>query len=657
VILVLAAFSAVPAADPPPTPTGDEEIDELLALERVRSSVETLLEEYMAPATGGADRADLAIRTTEGFVALGPAVGPFLINELERENRDTFDLCCYALGLLGTPEAEEALRAAAARADEEPGHFARARKAWAAWGLALQGHADALRILVEGRHRVAIHPMHRMTTVTEAAAILTAPDSVAPLLEILEVVVADDERWQERKAVLNALRRVGDPAAAPKVIPLLQHEHPSVRRDAADALRTMPTPAAVDALYRALSDEDFVVRRVTAASLRYIGESRPERISARLESEDDVFARGSLYRLLAEAGDRDAFERLARHTGRSDPRDRRWLVEALAGIDHPQRLPVLLAALEDEDNGVAFQAAVALGNLGGESAVAALVDAVRTGRTPLARMAALQLARLASTATGQAVAERFTAEARGEFSHGARQQVALEALSEALVTLGRTRAVKDLGALLEGLEDTTLTATVESAIERLEAVRRNGRKVDRWIETSGAADPVLRRLAWERLGRIGTAQAERALVEAFETAEHEDRREILRALGHFRGERAAALIERVLLDAEFDPARERPLRAMAAWSARRIGGDAMLERLSKAARRRGGRDAKVLIYAGVLGGKRVLPLLESLRRERMRSVGWTLGVEQERLDWLAFRLAGSRSVAALDVPPDKIGFR
>jgi hypothetical protein len=96
---------------------------------------------------------------------------------------------------------------------------------------------------------------------------------------------------------------------------------------------------------------------------------------------------------------------------------------------------------------------------------------------------------------------------------------------------------------------------------------------------------------------------------------------------------------------------------MAAWSARRIGGDAMLERLSKAARRRGGRDAKVLIYAGVLGGKRVLPLLESLRRERMRSVGWTLGVEQERLDWLAFRLAGSRSVAALDVPPDKIGFR
>ena len=83
----------------------------------------------------------------------------------------------------------------------------------------------------------------------------------------------------------------------------------------------------------------------------------------------------------------------------------------------------------------------------------------------------------------------------------------------------------------------------------------------------------------------------------------------------------------------------------------------MQDLLDAAARRRNGRDARVLIYAGVLGGKSRLPLLRELRQPRMRYLGWNRGIEQERLDWMTQRLAAGRSIDTLDVPPLKLLFR
>ena len=83
----------------------------------------------------------------------------------------------------------------------------------------------------------------------------------------------------------------------------------------------------------------------------------------------------------------------------------------------------------------------------------------------------------------------------------------------------------------------------------------------------------------------------------------------------------------------------------------------MYELLQAAAVRRNGRDARVLIYAALVGGQRSVPLLESLRKPRMRYLGWQKGVEQQRLDWLATRLKNGGALAAIDLPPEKLTFR
>jgi HEAT repeat protein len=202
-----------------------------------------------------------------------------------------------------------------------------------------------------------------------------------------------------------------------------------------------------------------------------------------------------------------------------------------------------------------------------------------------------------------------------------------------------------------------LKRRIEEAIGQLEMIQRNRRKVDRWVATSAAPEPEMRQLAWARLGSIGSAEAARALVAAFDTADRTDRKEILQALGNVAETHAAPLLERVLLEPFFDHPHEMPLRDMAAWSARRIGGDAMLELLDAAARRRHGQDARVLIYAAVLGGDRSLPLLRSLRVPRMRYLGWTRGNEQEQLDRIATRIATGRSIDRMDLPPGNLLFR
>jgi HEAT repeat protein len=656
--LILIMTWPVAGEDPPAVTSGDEATDELLARERIRASVEAILENYMQGESDGEVVVAKAIAAAESFAALGPDVAPYLINELEQERPGLFDLCAYSLGMLGTPDAEMALRDAAARADDEPGSEALTRKAWALWGLALQGRVDALRLTVEGRHRTFDYAMHHRTSLLEAVAFLTAPASVPVLLELLDVFTADEELYRERKTVLDALRRVGDPSAAPKILPLLEHARPGVRANAASALRTMGTPEAVAALVLALDDEHQVVRQNVAAALEYIGASgQQKKILERLDRETDMYARGSLYRLLADTAGSEAFALLSRYAGREDARDRRHLVAALELVNDPRRLPVLREALSDPDNGVALEAVLVLGRLGDEGAVGALAAAVTDARKNIAQAAAEQLARLEASPTAPAIARRLLDDFLAAPVTDPRQRPGVEKMLEALVALGHTKAVRGLRDVLDRQSDASLRRKIEATIGQLETIQRNRRKIDRWVETSAAEDPVMRQLAWARLGSIGSAEAARVLVTAFDEAERADRTEILRALGEVAASDAVPLLERVLLEPLFDHPHETPLRDMAAWSARRIGGDAMLELLDAAARRRHGRDARVLVYAALLGGDRVLPLLSSLRVPRMRYLGWARGNEQDQLDRIATRLATGRSIERMDVPPRKLRFR
>jgi HEAT repeat protein len=654
--LLLSVLGSLPAAgdEPSAEATGDDLTDELIAREKIRSAVDAVLTEYAKPAGDGEVRNYMATVAVEGFLEIGPEAVPYLINELQQEKVGTFDLTSYALGMLATPESIRALQDSMSRADEDTGDAARARKAWAAWGLGLAGQTDVVRLLIEGPHQTAIYPMFGKTTLIEAVAIETAPDSVPALLEMLDVVMQDPERWQDRRNVLRALRRVHAPSAAPKIVALLENTERTVRRDAVSTLRTMDTPGSVTALQRALGDEDFTVRRSAAASLEYLGRGRQARLVERLEVEGDAYTRGALYRLLAETRGSKAFDQLVRFRGRSDVSDRRYLAEAIGLIEHPARIEFLTEMLADENNGVAFEAARRLAELG---QVDPLIEAVATARLPVARSAAEQLGLVDSYRAGPAIAKRLLGDVLSRPVTEPRDRVPMEKMTWAVVRLGHTDSARALRDAAERQPDAGIQIRLRQAAKLLETIAGNKRDLAAWLETSRDDDPEVRALAWRHIGRIGDEASASSLVAAFDQAERGDRRAILRALGRGPEAPATPLLERVLLDPFFDHPHENGLRDMAAWSARRIGGPKMLALLETAARRRNGQDPRVMIYAAVLGAKGSLPLLHDLRRPRMRYLGWARGIEQERLDWVAERIGSGRSIEDVDVPPRKIVFR
>ena len=633
--------------------------DELIAREKARAAVEAALETYLSPAPSAEVRIESTIDAVAHLATFGADVVPFLTNELEHALPSTYDFCAYALGHLALPEAEDALRDAITRADEATDSFATPRKAWAGWALALQGHADAVDVFNQGKRLSAHYTMHEDTTVIESAGILTAPRSIPVLLEQLARFGKDEELKRHRTWTVRALRRIADPAIVPGILPFLKDDDHHVRRETARTLGVGGTDKAVAGLLEALGDEDVTVRQAAALALERIQPTgKHRRLAAHLETETDGLVRGAIYRLLARtAGDR-AVSLLEPHWGKPSRRDRRHFGEALGLVGGKKALPLLRKVLADRDRSVAYSAAVSLGQIGSDEAVDILTSAVASANTTVALAVVGQLRQLGISRAGPAIAERLVGQQLAGEVTDPRERVPVEQLSQALVGLNHHAALPGLRAAKERQSDIYLVRTLEDAIRRLELIEKNGSDTARWIEAAKRPESDLRRLAYRRLAELGGEPAARGLTAAFAEAESEDRVWILRALGKLPTPSSTALIERVLLDPEFDPVELRPLREMAGWSARRIGGEPMFELLAQAIRRRKGRDGKLLVYAALTGGTKALPLLEEYRVQRMRYLGWLRGREHEKLDWIAGELrAGRASLQAVDVAPELLTFR
>ncbi len=164
-------------------------------------------------------------------------------------------------------------------------------------------------------------------------------------------------------------------------------------------------------------------------------------------------------------------------------------------------------------------------------------------------------------------------------------------------------------------------------------------------------------MAYRELGRSGSPTAAAALVSRFGRVDLDEGVAILTALGRVEHPASRGLIRRVLVQPEFDSVERLDLREAAAWSARRLGGDEMLAALQESARRRVGRDVRVLVYAAILGGEAALPLLHDLRLARMRHLSGVRGTELDALDRIAMRIKRGRSLHDYDLPPALLDFR
>ncbi len=650
---VAAALTAGASAQPATTDPDPVRAEEL------RRVVELAIADALRPQPRGDIQVDRFVAAALELARRGPEVVPALSAEIGQTLPGSYFFCAYALGLVGGPAAAAALDSAVARAEVEAGDFALNRKGWACHSLGLLGRADALDLLNEGQHKAAGIPVHAGTSALEAIAVLTAPAGL-PLLhaQLARYTDEDDPNAAQRVMVVQAIARIGDPSSLPVLKQALESPRVALRHHTARAVGQLRTPEAAGVLLGLLADPEPYVRQGAGVGLENAPPvGRVGEVLTRLDEETDAVVRGTLYRVVARHGTAADLARLATYAGRPDAEDRRHLLRALAEAPADVALPILVQGLSDPSQAVSVIAATSLQRLSDRGAVEPLARIVASVHWSPAQAAIDALAALGDPRGAPAISHRLLDVELPQPITDPRQRLRIEKLLLALVELRDTSRLAELHAARDGSSDAQVRELLTRHIARLDTIERAGTKAKRWIAELESSNADVRLLAYAALGRAGGEASARALVERFGRVDPEEAREILRALGSIPGPAAEQLVRRVLVDPTFDPADRSELRDMAAWSARCIGGAAMLSALQEAVARRDGRDGRPFLYLAVLSGARVIPEIDRLRAPRLRYLGSTRGAEDERLQWVRRELTAGRSIARLDVPPERLDLR
>jgi len=634
--------------------------EKLIEQERIRSEVQSAFRLFFQRAETGDEKSDNYNRAVEQLEAIGPDAVPLLIEELELNKPSNFSFIAVALGRFDTPEAEQALRSAVVQAEAEEGDFAANRKGWACYGLASMGRVDAVDLLNEGNHLAARRPLHGEMSMLEGVALFTAPASV-PLLhaQLLRYDESDDaEVARERGWVLKALRRIGDPASPPKILPLLHDPDSAIRRIAADSLHVFNTPEVVAGLMEQLATEKLAhVRFSSAWSLEQILPSdRLSEFVERLKVEEDTHVRGVIYRIVAKLSGDDSISLLSPFLGNVIPLDRANLIAALAGNAHPAALAVFRAALADSDIKVMIHAIDGLHSLRSERAQRILLEQIPSSQWLTARESIRALTEIEDRRAAPLVARRLVEqELKGVIRDPFIREHAYF-LGDALVEFGYVDVRDELRPAAERQRDGHLVAYLDNLQRQLGILDECGEKLDCWKGQLQSEDSSTRILAIHRIRRLGGSAAATALSETFGRVGVDEGTEILLALGKIDDPVSRSLVVRVLTSPTFDTTALASLRETAAWAARELGGAQMIETLRQSAVRRNGEDVHTLVYLAVSDPTGSVETLEQLRIPRLRILKWTLSDEMEMLDKIVREIRAGRSIATFDRAPEDLEF-
>ena len=627
--------------------------DALVARERIRSEVEGIIAELNSPTD--IDAAELFRSTTTRLHALGPPVVPYLIAEVEQPTAFTYNVAAYVLGLIGTPEARATLEKEVERANRrEGGRFAAAQKAWALLGLAMAGGTRSLELMAEGMWTGPREMLSR-TTLVELAGMVTAPESVPVLVGWLESFNTDETVQPRLIYTIRALGRIADPSTRDAILPFLEHERWHLRQEAALALAKLGDVAVADPLLALLDDENVDVRQAAAEALDLLkppGKTR--QILIRLETEEDVAVRVTLYAVLAATADATVLEAFRSHWGRENYLDRSRLIRAVAALGDPKALNLLREALRDPVPNVSGSAATGLASLDSPAARDTLLAQIRNPSWQAASPSIEELTALGEKRAAPRIADRLVRGVLAEPVTDPRYRDRIRMLGDALVTLRYTEPIDDLRKASRSQPDGEIASYLQELATRLSALEQRGDDVEKWIELLGSQDESLRLLAIDRLSELGGKSAVRALKQFFEGAEKVEQLETLKALGRIGSSAAMPLLEKLLMEEAYDSHDARQLRGTAAWAARLIGGKESIDLLRRSVKRREGRDMNVLVYLAILDGINALPEVTAYRFTRLRDLEWPRGEEQERCDWIRRELSAGRPLSSLDLPPEEI---
>jgi HEAT repeat protein len=593
---------------------------------------------------------------TDRLIAIGPDVVPFLVSEIDLADVQTYHLSAYALGQLGGPDAEAALRKAVRNSDARGGRFGIACKRYALFGLALLGRADVLELAESGQV-----PMHHVEMVSDLPifahlAMLVGHDAAPILAKQFDAYVGNPDLVDKLEDVLTALGRAGDPAIVPKLIPLLSDASPAIRGEAADAISRLGDPALCEKLMPLLASKNQAERLLVGDTLALVKPAPCYKaMVGRLEIEPDVAVRGSLYTAIAALGGEASLPVFQSFLRSKNQFDQALVVDGIGSVGSKKGLNMLRSLLPDANANTIAHALEAIATIGGEGAIDTLLATASDRRPFVANSAKEILTNLGDKRIAPRRAEDLLALVREPVGNVQLRAEIVE-LTEALVTLSYTEPIADLKAALAVQSDLEIKDSLTSCIRRLETLAKDGDDPAAWAAEFASPNKDVRLLAGRRLSELGTPAAVSALTARLARTDvpPDERAGILVAIGRSRTGGAAELVERHLAEPAFDAWPLRDVRAAAAYAARRIGGERMARALRASATRRDGRDWATLVYLAVLEKGAALDQLKSLRVRRLRYPEAHLGEEDPQLERIIRDVEAGRAPARFDLPPDAL---
>jgi HEAT repeat protein len=646
------SWGVVPAQDstPPPTP------EQLAAQERVRPLVNAIWLDVRTPAKPDENHPRYFWEVTDKLIAIGPDVVPFLTSELDLMDPETFHFSAYALGQLGGPDAEQALRKAVRVAEARGGRFGLACKRFAVFGLALLGKPDVMDLMQSEPQSLHGAMMIADFLMMAHLAVLIGPDAAPFLAKQLDTYGSDPAATEKLEDTLLALGRAGDASIVPKLVRLLTHTSPRIRAQAADTISRLGEPALCEKLLPLLASKDQREKVVVASALE---RSKPEPcykgMVGRLEVEDELEVRASLYSAIVAMGGESSLDVLRPFLRSSNQFDQVLVVGAIGRIGSKKGLNMLRASVADGSGSTVVRALESIAAIGGEGATDTLLATTSDRRSYVASAAREILTSMGVKKVAPRLAGDLLALVREPVGNLSLRPSIVE-LTEALITLSYTDPVDDLKAALAVQSDPEIVKTLTSCIRRLQLLAKNGDDAAAWASEAASPFVDVRRLADRRLAEIGSPAAVRALTTrlARNDLPPDERAGILLEIGAARTEGAASLVERHLEDPAYDAWELSHARSAAAWAARRLGGDRMARALRASASRRDGRDWATLVYLAVLEKGDALQTLKTLRVRRLRYPESRFGGEETQLDAIISDLAAGYSLGSFDVRPETL---
>ena len=653
-VCLLLAVRPLAAQDPA------DPLSELVAQERLRSIVEEAYASVTEARITYPDDTAFVEAYTDIAWELGqvdPGIVPLLANEAMQGDPTTFYLAVYGLALQRTPEAIASLYEAIERAENDDSGFARTRKAQLVWALAVAGDVRALSVADAGRHLVGDFGMVRGTSTLEMAAIARTPESVELLnAELLEAGLPQPEDRLRTLYALRAIQRIGHPSSLQALLRWIQSDSSMGRVEAVQGLGYLRDAKATEALFTALSDDHPSVRTLAARAIALQSPAGKFEAIAEALGKAEPQPRAELYGTLVALDPVAALPILTRYAPSPNGAERIAICKAASTIGIPA-MDLLIQQVADPAMQAGVCAIEALARLDSPRARRVVIRAVDSPNWPLALTASRLAADRRWFDAGETMRRRLEKREFPKMLRDHKDRRWSEWLIRQLTRLEDLAAIPLFEQALETQREPLLREALETALRKLHAVREAADDLEKWEALATGEDEELRRIAYRHLGRGLHGDGDATLLRlALSRAEPEEGAAILDELGGIDSDVSRDVVERILTAPEYQRPELYALRDMAAWSARRLGGERMTAALRKSIKIRHARDVRPIVYYALLSGAAAIPLIESVLPARMRFNTAFKGREHDTLRKLIIALADGRTLDALDRPPTEIKF-